>query len=250
MKESEIVLVSGHWPLDVDFALKTRKILEYYCSLHNYDLYYDEVEPVDKEVHHLHYRRCDILQRASIKFPNAKWYIWLDTDIFVNRMGVRIESVIDLSDDNVLYHLFYERPNKEYPNVWSFPYDIQTTNKINSGVKFVSREAIKIESDIWELRNDEKWKKFPHEQKVMVEKIIPENFDRIVIHEPYVLNCIEQHFPVKDGLFVHLCGRDESFRNKFMDKLSKKELNDTLLLTSDEYRKIIDSITPLKIIYL
>jgi hypothetical protein len=244
MKESEIVLVSGHWPLDVSFAVNTRKTLVHYCSLHNYDLHYDEVEPTNSEEHHLHYRRCEILQRAALRFPNAKWYVWLDTDIFVNRMDVRIESVIDLSDDNILYHLFYERPNKEYPNVWDFKYDIQTVNKINSGVKFVSPEAIKIESDIWELRNDTKWRKFPYEQKIMVEKIIPENMGRIIIHDPYVLNCTEQFYPVQDGLFVHLCGRNENFRNNFMSELLKKGLNNTLLLTLDSHSKIVGCMTP------
>jgi len=238
MKESDIVLVSGHWPLDVEFAVNTRKTLEHYCSLHDYDFYYDEVKPTECENRHLHYRRCDILQRASVIYPKAKWFVWLDTDIFVNRMGLRIESVIDLSDENILYHLFYENPNED-PNGWNFKYDIETKYKINSGVKFVSREAIKIELDIWELRNDGIWMEFPYEQKVMVEKIIPENFDRIIIHDPYTLNCIEQFYPIEDALFVHICGRDNQFRNKLMNGVLKKGLNNNRLLSFGEYSKII-----------
>jgi len=234
MNEFKIVLVSGHWPLDVEFAVNTRKTLEHYCSLHNYDLYYDEVEPIEKEVHHLHYRRCDIMQRASLMFPDASWFVWLDTDIFVNRMDIKIESLIDLSDENILYHLFYENPTND-PRGWDFKYDVNDTHNVNTGVKFVSREGIKTELEIWGLRNDEVWKKFPYEQKVMIEKIIPENFDRIKIHNQYVLNCIEKFHPVQEGLFVHICGRKEEFRNQMMREVLKNGLNDTLLITSRRY---------------
>jgi hypothetical protein len=127
---SDIVLVSGHWPLTVEFAIKTRLNIQHYCNIHKYDFYYDEVEPAEKEVYALHYRRCEILKRASIKFPNAKWYVWLDTDIFAYRMDLRIESAIDLSNSNILYHLFHEKP-------WDY--------KVNTGVKIVNHKAIKIE---------------------------------------------------------------------------------------------------------
>jgi len=239
MSSSDIVLVSGHWPLNTSFAINTRRTIEHYCLLHNYDFYYDDVHPLEVGVHHLHYRRCEILNRAAIKFPDARWFVWLDTDIFVNRMEFRIESVIDLSDNNILYHLFYEKPEEKYPRVWNFKYDIIGSHNINSGVKFINRDAIKIESDIWDLRNDNKWKKFPYEQRVMVEKIIPENFDRIIIHTPYILNCIDLFYPIQDALFVHLCGRSEKFRNTFMAELLEKGLNDKQLLTLDEYKKIV-----------
>ena len=236
-KKGDIVLVSGHWPLDVDFAINTRKTIDHYCNLNDYDFYYDEFEPLEKEVHQLHYRRCDILKRASLRFPDAKWFVWLDTDVFVNRMDLRIEETIDLSDGNILYHLFYERPEEDYPSVWDFKYRIKTENKVNTGVKFVSQEAIKIESDIWDLRNDRIYKRFPYEQRVMVEKIIPENLDRIVIHQPYVLNCYERFYPIQDALFVHLCGRPEIYRKEFMEKLLKNGLNDKVLINAEEYKK-------------
>lgn len=215
MEKSDIVLVSGHWPLDISFAINTKKTIEYYCSLHKYNFYYDTVEPSEKEVYHLHFRRCDILKRAAIEFPNAKWFVWLDTDIFVNRMDLSIESVIDLSDTNILYHLFYETEK----------------NKIivNTGVKFVSKEAISIESEIWDLRNDDLWKQFPYEQKVINEKIIPEYSDRIMIHDPHILNCIDSIYPIKAGLFVHLCARTNEYRNTVMNLLIEKGLNDKIL---------------------
>ena len=198
---SDIVLVSGHWPLTVYFATETRKSIQNYCQLHQYDFYYDEIEPIEKEVHSLHYRRCEILKRASLKFPEAKWYVWLDTDIFVYRTDLRIESAIDLSDPNILYHLFHEKP-------WNYC--------VNTGVKFVNHKAIEIESRIWQLRNEFKWKQYPYEQKVMCDKIIPENNNQIKIHDPNILNCIEKLYPIKDAIFVHMCYRPERERNKMM----------------------------------
>jgi len=228
MTHSDIIIVSGHYPRNIKFTQYTKQTIENYCNIHGYTFYYDEIEPIEKEDRHLHYNRCSILERAALNYPEAKWFLWLDTDIFVNRINIKLESVIDLSDTNILYHLFHERP-------WSYP--------INTGVKFVSREAIKIESDIWELRNDHKWKRFPFEQKVMSEKIIPQYRERIIIHDPYILNCIEQLHQVKDAIFVHLCNRSEDFRNKFMEEvLSEKQLGEQLISSDREYSLIIKKI--------
>jgi hypothetical protein len=195
--------------------------------MHGYQLYYDEVPPTETRTHHLHYRRCVILGRAALKYPNAKWYVWLDSDIFVNRVDLKLESAIDLSDQNILYHLFHEKP-------WEYP--------INTGVKFVSREAIKIEACIWELRNDKRWRQFPFEQKIMCEKIIPHYSSRVVIHDPYILNCIDSLYPVHNAIFVHLCHRSEHFRNRFMSELmSRKRLSQAPLISDhSEYAEIVE----------
>jgi galactosyl transferase GMA12/MNN10 family len=224
---SDIILVSGHWPLNIFFATNTRKTIEHYCSIHGYQLYYDEIPPTEIGIHHLHYRRCVILGRAALKYPNAKWFVWLDSDVWVNRVDLKIESAIDLSDTNILYHLFHEKP-------WEYP--------VNTGVKFVSREAIKIESHIWELRNEKRWRKFPFEQKIMCEKIIPQYSNRIIIHSPYILNCIDRLYPVQNAVFVHLCHRSENFRNGFMNELlSRKRLSQTPLINDhNEYAEIIE----------
>lgn len=229
MTYSDIIIVSGHYPTNIKFTKDTKKTIENYCNIHGYTFYYDEIPPIEKEHRHLHYNRCSILERASIEYPNAKWFLWLDTDVFVNRTDIRIESVIDLSDTNILYHLFHEKP-------WSYP--------VNTGVKFVSKEAIKIESDIWNLRNERRWSKFPFEQKVISEKIIPQYKERIIIHDPYILNCIEQFHQVQDAIFVHLCSRTEDFRNKFMEELlSEKQLGDQQLISEySEYLEIIKKI--------
>lgn len=231
---SNIVIVSGHYPSTVKFAQDTKKTIENYCNVHGYIFYYDDTPPIENEVHHLHYNRCEILRRAHLKYPESTWFIWLDTDIFANRMDISIESVIDLSDTNILYHLFHEKP---------WPYDA------NTGVKIVNKDAIEIESEIFEHRNDDEWKQFPFEQKVMCEKIIPKYKDRIIIHDPYVLNCIDQHYKTQDNIkyykideaiFVHLSGRSEEFRNKFMGMLlMEKELSDKPLMDVNDYIHIV-----------
>lgn len=229
MTHSDIIIVSGHYPTNIKFTEDTKKTIENYCNIHGYTFYYDQIPPIEKEHRHLHYNRCSILERASIKYPDAKWFLWLDTDVFVNRTDIRIESVIDLSNTNILYHLFHERP-------YSYP--------VNTGVKFVNKEAIKIESDIWKLRNDRRWGKFPFEQKVMSEKIIKEYKNRIIIHDPYILNCIEKFHQVQDAVFVHLCSRSEDFRNKFMGELlNEKQLGEEPLISNyTEYLNIIKKI--------
>jgi hypothetical protein len=231
---SDIVIVSGHYPSTVKYVQLTKKTVENYCNLHGYFFYYEDTPPVETELHHLQYNRCEILRRAHLKYPESTWFIWLDSDVFVNRVDIRIETVIDLSDTNILYHLFHEKP-------WSFD--------INAGVKIVNKDAIKIESEIFEYRNEDEWKKFPYEQRVMCEKIIPKYKDRILIHDPYVLNCIEQNYKIRDSLklyrideaiFVHLAGRSEEFRNKFMGiLLTEKELSDKPLINNDEYIDIV-----------
>jgi endonuclease IV len=108
----------------------------------------------------------------------------------------------------------------------------------------VSKEAIKIESDIWNLRNERRWSKFPFEQKVISEKIIPQYKERIIIHDPYILNCIEKFHQVQDAIFVHLCSRTEDFRNKFMCVLlNRKQIKEDRLISEySEYKDIISKI--------
>jgi len=226
---SDIILVSGHYPLDKKFAKHTKKSLEDYCDLNGYKLYYDETPPVKKEIHHLHYNRCVILKRAEIEYPDAKWFVWIDTDVWVNRFDIRIELVIDLSDPNILYHLFHEKP-------WDY--------KVNTGVKFVSKEGVKIEDGIWNMCDDVKWKMFPYEQKVMAEYIVPIYNNYVRIHDPYVLNCIDKIYPIEDAIFVHLCNRPEDFRNRFMDEIFEiRSVDKYKRITNLVYEEIIKKVS-------
>ena len=201
MNNQNIVFVSGHYPLTTFYSKKTRLSFEKYTTLHNYGFYYDVDVPEDTRQHILHFRRCDSIRKASILFPNAEWFIWVDSDVFVNNPQVRVETQIDLTNKNILYHLFHEAPWGCYP--------------INTGVKFVNRKAIDIENTVWSLKDTSPWNTFPWEQKTIYEYVLPKIHGRYIIHDPYVLNCIIKAYPdkVKDALFVHMCGTTENDRN-------------------------------------
>jgi hypothetical protein len=203
---SEIVILSGHYPQTTEYAMLTKKIIMKYCNLNQYDFFYDNSEPEETSISSLHFRRSSIIQNAHIKFQTAKWFIWLDSDVYVNKFDMKIESCIDLSDDTILYHLFHESPWGCYP--------------INTGVKIVNRKAICYEKEVWDLRNTYPWNQFPFEQKTIYEYILPKISGKYRIHNPYVLNCIIKAYPtmVEDALFVHMCGTPEPERNIIIQK--------------------------------
>ena len=208
MEPDEIVFVSAHYPRKTYFAMKTRATFEKYTKLRGYGFYYDEEEPPeeDKNIRSLHYRRCVSIRKAATLFPNAKWFVWVDSDVYVNNYGARVEDLIDLTDERILYHLFHEDGG------WGqFP--------INTGVKFVNREAVEWEDKVWELRNTDPWTQYPFEQKTIYEYVLPLiGKDRYVIHDPYVLNCIIKAYPdrVVNSVFTHMCACTEEERNNIM----------------------------------
>ena len=216
---SNIVIVSGHYPSNTYYSMKTREIMSSYALLHNYDFYYDDEEVLEKYTSSLHFMRCESIRKASIKYPNAKWYVWFDSDIYVNFRNehLPIENFIDLSNENILYHLFHEAPWGSYP--------------INTGVKFVNKKALKYEAKIWNQRNIEPWNNFPFEQKTLYEYILPKlNSKQYRIHDPYILNCILKAYPdkVKKSLFIHMCAMTTEERNNYIDLRNKnKELYKT-----------------------
>jgi len=202
---SDIVFVSMHYPRKTYFAIKTRAVFEKYTKKHGYHFYYDEEEPEEKNIFELHYRRCVSIQTASILHPFAKWFVWVDSDVYVNNYYAKIEDLIDLTDDKILYHLFHEDGWGQFP--------------INTGVKIVNREALEWEKTTWELRNTEPWNKYPFEQKTIYEYVLPRiGTDRYKIHDPYTLNCITKAYPdkVDSAVFVHMCACSEEERNNIM----------------------------------
>jgi hypothetical protein len=203
-----IVFVSGHHPASTFYATQTRISFEKYTSIHGYGFYYDDDEPLEKNVHALHFRRCQSIRKASIKYPDAKWFIWVDSDVYVNKPDVKVETQLDLTNDNILYHLFHEAPWGCYP--------------INTGVKFVHKDALAFEDRVWDLRNTHPWNTFPYEQKTIYEYVLPQIEGKYIIHDPYNLNCIIQAYPdkVKDALFVHMCGSTEAQRNEIIKNVS------------------------------
>lgn len=201
----EIVFVSGHYPRDTYYAQQTRKSFEKYTKMHGYNYYYDE-EPVVTETdkHVLHFRRCSIICKASVEYPNAKWFVWVDSDVYVNNYLMKVEDQLNLNDSSILYHLFHENNWGCYP--------------INTGVKFVNRNALKYEEETWSLRNTEPWRQFPYEQKTIYEHILPKITGKYIIHDPYVLNCITQAYPdmVPSCLFAHMCAYTTEERNQII----------------------------------
>lgn len=209
---SNIVIISGHYPKDTYYSTKTREIVQEYALKHGYDFYYDEDKPPETYTSTLHFIRCESIRKANIKYPNAQWYLWLDSDVYVSLRleNLRIEQFIDLSNDNILYHLFHEAPWGCYP--------------INTGVKFVNKKALKYEKEVWELRNTPPWNEFPFEQKTIYEYILPKlNPNQYIIHDPYNLNCIIKAYPtkLKNALFIHMCAMTTEERNKYIDLRNK-----------------------------
>jgi len=202
----QIVFVSGHHPADTQFAQATRRMFTAYTQRHGYGFFYDDIPPESTEIHELHYRRCTSLQRAAETFPNTDWFVWVDSDVIVNKPERRVEDCIDLTDMNISYHLFHENP-------WNFP--------VNTGVKIVNANAISWEARLFSMRNTPPWNEFPYEQKVIAEYVIPILGDKCKIHDPYIMNHIlyqlryEYHNPA-DAMFVHVCGRSADQRNKII----------------------------------
>jgi hypothetical protein len=146
--------------------------------MHDYGFYYNDIEIIEKNVSSLHYIRCPALVKASQLYPDADWFVWFDSDVIVNpqKKHNTIESFIDLSDFDILYHLFHEKP-------CPFP--------VNTGVKIVNKKAIHYEKEMWNIRNIPPWNEFPFEQKALIEYILPQ-LDRnsYKIHDPYILESV------------------------------------------------------------
>ena len=211
-----IVFVSGHYPSDVYFAQKTKELLQKYTEKHNYGFFYHDEEVKETYRSSLHFLRCLTLSNAAKKFPAAKWFVWLDSDIAINPKNehLSLESQLDLTDENILYHVCHEAPWGCY--------------QINSGVKVVNRRAIKYEEEIWDLRNTSPWNTYPYEQKTLFEYIFPKlQKNEYIIHDPYILNCIVQAYPdkVENSLFIHMCAMHTTTRNRYIKNLLKKSIN-------------------------
>lgn len=217
MEKRKICIVSGHFPGGVLFAELTRNILREYATIHQYDLYYDSETPVPKVVSELHFRRCVLLKKASEAFPDAEWYIWLDTDIYIQAMDKRIEEFVDLSDPKILAHYYNEKPYK-------FP--------VNTGVKLIHRSVIHWEDEIYAQREN---CPFPYEQKVVIDYIVPKYGDRLLIHDPDTMNCIYGTHDHEKALFVHVCGRSEVNRNLIILKNTRKLLKDNPRILENSY---------------
>ena len=51
---------------------------------------------------------------------------------------------------------------------------------------------------------------------------MPKYPDRIKVHDPYILNCLERNYGpevAKNALFIHMCARTETERNEMVKSL-------------------------------
>ena len=209
----KIVFVSGHWPhKETYYAIQTRQSFVKYTEMHGYKFYYNEKAPENTATHTLHFLRSSIIRDAYNKFPDAKWFVWVDSDVFVNNYHMKVEDQIDLSNEDILYHTFHEKNWGCYP--------------INTGVKFVNVKALPLEDKVWSLRNTAPWNNFPYEQKTIYENIFPTIRGKYIIHDPYKLNCIIKAYPwaIDAALFVHMCGSTTDERNTIIKKYNSKFL--------------------------
>ena len=87
---SNIVFVSGHHPKKTYFAIKTRATFEKYTQKHGYGFYYDEDAPTeeDSNIRALHYRRCVSIRKAATLYPTAKWFVWVDSDVYLSLIHI------------------------------------------------------------------------------------------------------------------------------------------------------------------
>ena len=151
------------------------------------------------------------LSTAAKQFPDANWFVWVDSDVYVNPLNkhISLESQINLTDDNILYHTFHENNWGCYP--------------INTGVKIVNKKAIKYEEEMWQLRNTNPWNTFPYEQKTLYEYIFPKlEKTEYTINDPYILNCILRAYPdkISNALFIHMCAMSEGERNSWINEIN------------------------------
>jgi hypothetical protein len=226
--DPSIVFVSFHAPKGTYFAGETRKHFDAYTKRHSYGFYYDEEETTETLPHQLHYRRCLSLTKAARAYPRSRWFVWVDSDVFVNLPWVRVETEIDLSNPYILYHVFHEKP-------WQDP--------INTGVKFVNRDAIGMEREMYSQRNTPPWNEWPYEQGQLYKYIFPKIPGYYRVHDPYRLNFILYQkklgdYRIEDALFVHMCGRGGFRRDHIMRSLAETgcippaEENDALVDTT------------------
>ena len=212
VKASDIVIMNAHYG-KTTFAPKCSASIEKYAKKHGYNFYRAKEEdfPGDPtKNHHLHMWRSLIIQDAAAQFKDAQWFLWLDSDIFVNpKKDYRLEDLIEF-DPRMLYYTTHERP-------WGI--DI-----INTGFKIVNREALKYEEEIWSLRDTHPWNTFTFEQKTLWGKIFPQIPGRFCVLDDQVLNCIVKAFRdhpriMDNSLFIHLCNMSLDERNAYMDKV-------------------------------
>ena len=207
-----IVIVSGMSP-PKHYSMQGRKTMEAYAKRHGYQFFYSDEEPTgeDKTKSAVMYRKTWIVQRAAEVFPDAIWFVWLDSDMYVKNADISLHSLLPLTVDNrILYHVTHERPHG--------------IDLINAGFKCVHRDALPYEQQQWTVRNTAPWNEAFYDQKALARLIFPQLAGRFWVHEWSKLNCMifnaersNRKDLIDSALFVHMCGMSSDDRNAWID---------------------------------
>jgi hypothetical protein len=214
---SQIVIMNGHIG-DHKFAARCKESVQAYAKLHKYSFFganQSDFPGDTKKSYQFHYWRSYIIQEAAAKFPLAKWFLWLDSDIYVNNKtkDTKLEDLVDLNPE-MLYYTTHERP--------------MGIDLVNTGFKLVNRNALEFEKIIWECREN----KPIHtcEQYVLWKKIFPLIYGKFCILPTEKLNCIIKHFRnnsqvLENGLFMHMCSIYQEDRDVLIeDAIAKNQV--------------------------
>ena len=211
-----IVVMNAHYG-ESTFAEQCKNSVKAYAELHGYGFYHEPASafPGDpSKPHHFHFWRSYVIQNAARAFPDARWFLWLDSDIYVNvrTKHIKLEDLIEL-DPFMLYYTTHERP-------WGI-------DCINTGFKLVNRDALGYEAEIWASRDMHPFNTFTFEQFTLWRKIFPRIISRFTILGNKQLNCIIKAYRDKpdilaNGLFMHMCNMSLSERNAWCAEAVKK----------------------------
>lgn len=204
----QIVLMNAHYG-ECTFAETCKNSIQSYAAFHGYHFFHQPACTFPGNPEHsyeFHFWRSYVVQRAAEAFPDAKWFVWLDSDIYVNETQhkTRLQDLIEF-DPYILYYTTHEKP-------WGI--DI-----INTGFKCVNRDALKYEEEIWQCRNTLPWNTFTFEQLTLWNKIFPQIIGRYCVKDNKKLNCIVKAYKdtpyLAQGLFIHMCNMSWGERNEW-----------------------------------
>jgi hypothetical protein len=212
---TNIVILHGHVG-ECTFADLCRSSKETYANIHGYQFYHEPASSFPGDTlksYHMHFWRSLIVQRAAAAHPNSQWFVWLDSDMYVNkeRSQTRLEDLVEF-DPWMLYYTTHEKP-------WGI-------DLINTGFKVIHREALKYEEEIWSCRDTMPWNTFTFEQLTLWNKIFPQIPGRYCIKDNKELNCLIKAYKtqpdvLKNGVFMHMCNMTLEERNSWADTAKK-----------------------------
>jgi len=207
-----LVLMNAHVG-ECTFAGQCKKSVEAYAKLHGYNVYHEPATAFPGDVeksYHKHFWRSLVVQHAAKAYPEAQWFVWLDSDIYINsaRKDTRLEDLLEF-DPFMLYYTTHEKP-------WGI-------DLINTGFKVVNRNALCYEQEIWESRDTIPWNTFTFEQLTLWNKIFPRIPGRFCIKENKELNCIIKAYKssphiLAKGVFMHMCNMTREERDEWAEQ--------------------------------